>query len=273
MISSSTLLRWWCFWSTRLGENSDEHYRPSQSLADVRPIHAARRMRGADVTLHRATKYGIGPAMEWSTPHRPSLLPVGFVEPCLPSVSATAPRGQEWVHEIKHDGYRMIVRRDGKRARVFTRRGFDWTGRFRWIEDALLSLRIQSATIDGEAVWCGEDGVSVFEKLHSRAYDYQVFLYAFDLLELDGEDCRREPLEKRKAALAGLLAERTGVRLSEHMEGDGPIIFEHACKMGLEGIVSQRRDLPYRSGRVRSWIKVKNPASPAVLRIVEEGAW
>jgi ATP-dependent DNA ligase len=82
---------------------------------------------------------------------------------------------------------------------------------------------------------------------------------------------RQRPLEERKWALERLLAGLTGVRLSEHMEGDGPIIFEHACKMGLEGIVSKRRNLPYRSGRVRSWIKVKNPASPAALRIVEEG--
>jgi ATP-dependent DNA ligase len=141
-------------------------------------------------------------------------------------------------------------------------RGFDWTGRFPWVEDGLHSLPVQSATIDGEAVWCGEDGISVFEKLHSRAYDHQAFLYAFDLLELNGQDMRREPLETRKARLGRLLAGQTGVRLSEHIEGDGPIIFEHACKMGLEGIVSKRRDLPYRSGRVRSWIKIKNPASP-----------
>ena len=146
-----------------------------------------------------------------------------------------------------------------------TRRGFDWTGRFPWIEDALRSLRAQSATIDGEAVYCGDDGISDFEKLHSRAYDQQVFLYAFDLLELNGEDCRRQSLERRKGSLERLVAGRTGVRLSEHIEGDGPIIFEHACKMGLEGIVSKRRDLPYRSGRVRRWIKVKNPASPAAL--------
>jgi ATP-dependent DNA ligase len=159
------------------------------------------------------------------------------------------------------------------RAHVFTRRGFDWTGRFPWIEDALRSLRVQSATIDGEAVVCGQDGISVFEKLHSRAYDHQVFLYAFDLLELNGEDIRRKRLETRKARLERLLAGSTGVRFSEHIDGDGPIIFEHACKLGLEGIVSKRRDLPYRSGRVKSWIKVKNSASPAALRIVEDGAW
>jgi bifunctional non-homologous end joining protein LigD len=84
---------------------------------------------------------------------------------------------------------------------------------------------------------------------------------------------RQEPLEKRKAALERLLRAQMGVRLSEHMEGDGSIIFEHPCKLGLEGIVSKRCDLPYRSGRVKSWIKVRNPASPAALRIVEEVAW
>jgi bifunctional non-homologous end joining protein LigD len=100
-----------------------------------------------------------------------------------------------------------------------------------------------------------------------------VFLYGFDLLELNNVDYRYRPLEERKGKLEKLLARTTGVRLSEHMEGDGAIIFEHACKMGLEGIVSKRRDLPYRSGRVKSWIKVKNPASPVVLRVIEDGVW
>jgi bifunctional non-homologous end joining protein LigD len=94
-----------------------------------------------------------------------------------------------------------------------------------WIEDALRTLRVQSATLDGEAVVCGQDGISVFEKLHSRANDHEVFLYAFDLLELNGEDWRGQPLEKRKANLGKLLARSTGVRLSEHIEGNGPIIF------------------------------------------------
>ena len=84
---------------------------------------------------------------------------------------------------------------------------------------------------------------------------------------------RREPLERRKGRLPRLLAANIGVRLSEHIEGDGTIIFEHACKMGIEGIVSKRRDLQYRKGRVRNWIKGKNAASPAALRVVEEGAW
>ena len=127
--------------------------------------------------------------------------------------------------------------------------------------------------MDGEAVWAGEDGKSDFDKLHSRAHDQQVFLYAFDLLELNGEDYRNHPLEKRKAKLEKLLARtRQGMRFSEHLDEDGETIFQHARKMGLEGIVSKRRDFPYRSGRCKSWVKVKNPKSPAVLRI-QDGSW
>jgi bifunctional non-homologous end joining protein LigD len=101
-------------------------------------------------------------------------------------------------------------------------------------------LRVHSATIDGEAVYYDADGLSDFDRLHSQAYNDQVFLYAFDLLELNGDDLRREPLEKRKGELERLKT-GWGIRFVEHMAGDGPIIFEHACRMALEGIVSKRR--------------------------------
>ena len=117
-----------------------------------------------------------------------------------------------------------------------------------------------------------EDGKPDFDTLHSGAHYASVFLYAFDLIELDGEDLRPAPLEQRKGKLERLLAHSDGIRLSEHLDGDGAIVFEHACKLRLEGIVSKRRDLPYRSGRCRAWIKIKNPASPAVLR-VQDGTW
>jgi bifunctional non-homologous end joining protein LigD len=154
------------------------------------------------------------------------------------------------------------------RVRLYTRRGFNWADRYPRIVEALRSLRVRSIVIDGEAVICGTDGKSDFDRLHSGANDASVFLYAFDLIEPNGEDLRPAPLELRKSKLEKLLAHSDGIRFSEHLDGDA-----HACKLGLEGIVSKRRDLPYRSGRVRSWIKVKNPASPAMLRIVEEGAW
>jgi bifunctional non-homologous end joining protein LigD len=120
--------------------------------------------------------------------------------------------------------------------------------------------------VDGEVACCGKDGRSDFDKLHSRVHDRQVFLYAFDLLELTGEDYRNHPLEKRKAKLEKILARTQGMRFSEHLNGDGETIFEQACKMGLEGIVSKRRDFPYRSGRCKGWVKTKYPAIKNCVR-------
>ena len=124
--------------------------------------------------------------------------------------------------------------------------------------------------MDGEAVWAGEDGKSDFEKLHSNAHDDRVFLYAFDMLEWNGEDYRQYPLEQRKAKLEKILVRTAGMRFSEHLDGDGVTIFEQACKMGLEGIVSKRRGFPYRSGRCKSWVKIKKPK--ADMRI-HDGSW
>ena len=197
--------------------------------------------------------------------------PQGFVEPCLPTPGAKPPSGAGWVHEIKHDGYRLLVRRDGDHVRLFTRRGYDWTKKYPWIVEAR-KLKARSFLIDGEAVLCGADGISDFNTLHSQAYNNRVFLYGFDLLQLDDDDWRERPLEKRKAKLQRLVIESHGIRFSEHIEGDGAIVFAHACKLGLEGIVSKRRDFPYRSGRSKYWVKVRNPASAALLRY-EEGTF
>ena len=177
------------------------------------------------------------------------------------------------MHEIKHDGYRLMVRRQGFRVRLFTRRGFDWTHRFPLIVEAVGRLRVASIALDGEAVVCGDDGVADFDRLHSQGWDASVILFAFDLLELDGEDWRPRPLEERKAKLERVLGRSGAVlRFTEHLELDGATVFVHACKLGLEGIVSKRRDFPYRSGRSKSWIKVKNPESPAMLRL-QDGTW
>ena len=197
-------------------------------------------------------------------------MPFAFIEPCLPTPSAHVPEGAMWVHEIKHDGYRLIVRRDGEGVRLFTRRGHDWTVKYPHIVEAMAALGAQSMTLDGEAVCCGANGVSDFARLHSQTHNDSVFLYAFDLLQLNGDDLRREPLEVRKATLQSLLrTAKPGVRYNEHLDGDGEIVFKHACKLGLEGIVSKRRDFPYRSGRTKGWIKIKNPASAAMLRIAK----
>jgi bifunctional non-homologous end joining protein LigD len=113
--------------------------------------------------------------------------------------------------------------------------------------------------------------VPSFDRIRYRRYDASVFLYAFDLIELNGDDLRRDPLEVRKATLAPILAKaRSGIRFNEHIEGDGPTVFAHACKLGLEGIVSKRKDSAYRSGRSPDWLKMKNPACAAVTREAEE---
>ena len=128
--------------------------------------------------------------------------------PCLPT-SKRAPTGPEWVHEIKHDGYRLIIRRDGNRVRLYTRRGYNWSHRFPLIVDGVMRLKVRSVMIDGEAVVCAPDGRSDFDKLRTHGYDDQVVLYAFHLIELDGDDWRPRPLEERKAKLAKVLSKKS----------------------------------------------------------------
>jgi bifunctional non-homologous end joining protein LigD len=181
------------------------------------------------------------------------------------------PTGETWLHEIKHDGFRVIARKDGKRVRLYSRPGDDLTRRFPLIAKTLSRLRSRSCIIDGEAVACDDKGVASFDRIRYRRHDADVFLYAFDLIELNGDDLRRDPLEIRKATLRSIVAKAgLGLRFNEHLEDDGPTVFAHACKMGLEGIVSKRKDSPYRSGRSPDWLKMKNPAHPAVKREEEE---
>jgi bifunctional non-homologous end joining protein LigD len=197
----------------------------------------------------------------------------GFIAPCIPTRAVKAPAGPGWVHEIKHDGYRLQVRREGEAVRLFTRRGYDWSGRYPAIAVTAMLLRARSFTLDGEAVVCGPDGIAVFDALHRRGTVTEAMLYAFDLLELDGEDLRHIPLLDRKRRLARLLSgRRLGIVLSDHTNEDGATIFRQACRMGLEGIVSKRLSAPYRSGPSRDWLKVKNPDSPAMIR-AREAIW
>jgi bifunctional non-homologous end joining protein LigD len=156
----------------------------------------------------------------------------GFIDPCIPTLAAKPPSGPGWVHEIKHDGYRLIVRRDGKAVRLFTRRGYDWTDRYPAIAAVAAKLRAKSFTLDGEAVVA----VAVFDALHRRHKAADAMLYAFDLLELNGEDLRPLPLGERKTKLARLLVRApVGIAFNEHTDEDGAVVFRHACKMGLEG--------------------------------------
>src|ERR1700738_1690537 len=135
----------------------------------------------------------------------PRTLPAGFISPCLPINAPQPPSGGQWLHEIKHDGFRVIARKNGKRVKRYSRPGNDLTYRFPLIVEAIAKLRSRSCIIDGEAVACGEDGIASFDRIRYRRHDAGVFLYAFDLIELDGDDLRRDPLAVRKATLASLL--------------------------------------------------------------------
>jgi bifunctional non-homologous end joining protein LigD len=124
--------------------------------------------------------------------------------PAFPPERLALPSGDQWWHEIKHDGIRLIARKEDKRIKLYSRPGNDLTKRFPQIVEALARLRSRSCILDGEAVACGEDGIALFERIRYRRHDASVFMWAFDLIELDGDDLRREPLERRKAAQAKL---------------------------------------------------------------------
>ncbi len=187
-----------------------------------------------------------------------------FVEPCLAILQDKPPAGDAWLHEVKFDGYRLQARISGGEVKLLTRTGLDWTERFgKRIAAALTALPCETALIDGEVVALGEGGISSFSALQaalSEGKAENLVFYAFDLLHLDGEDLQREPLLARKERLEELLkaAEADSpLRYSEHFIEPGQTMLRHACRMGLEGVISKRAEAPYRSGRGRDWIKSK----------------
>ena len=201
----------------------------------------------------------------------PIRLKSGPIAPCLPRATKEPPSGPGWVHEIKHDGFRILARRDATGVRLYTRNGYNFAGRYPKIVEAIGSLPVRSCFIDGEAIVVDANGLSVFNLIRYQQRDRAAVLCAFDLIELDGEDLRLTPLQDRKRKLADLLGRKhQGIALNTHYEGDGAIIFKHACALGCEGIVSKRLGSPYHSGRVDCWLKIKNPAAPAVRREAEE---
>jgi bifunctional non-homologous end joining protein LigD len=186
-----------------------------------------------------------------------------FLEPSLATLVERAPVGDEWIHEIKFDGYRLQARIDGGTIKLLTRKGLDWTAKFKPVSDALRDLKLGSALIDGELVVEDENGMTSFVALQSdlkAGRTDRMAFYAFDLLYAEGYDLTRTPLIDRKTLLAGLLddAPAGGVlRYSAHIEGDGDAMVRHACRLGLEGIVSKRKDKPYTGGRGPHWQKSK----------------
>lgn len=185
-----------------------------------------------------------------------------FVEPALATLTNKPPEGDRWIHEIKFDGYRLQVRIEAGRVKLFTRSGLDWTRKFgKEIVAAFQDLPVGTALIDGELVVETSAGASDFSALQadlSNGRTDRFIFYVFDLLYLDGYDVRTLPLIERKSMLEKLVGEATGpIRYSSHFNENGALVLSHACRLGLEGVVSKLRDGPYRSGRGKSWIKSK----------------
>ncbi len=201
---------------------------------------------------------------------------VGRFEPCLPRAANKPPAGPGWIHEIKHDRFRIVAHHDAGGVRLLTRNGFDLADRFPLIVEAIASLLSGSCVVDGEAIAVDDKGLSVFDLIRYRRHDHAVTLCAFDLLELDGEDLWHASIETRKGTLKSLLRRSHRRRRLQsafpgrRRQADGDTVYRRACALGCEGIVSKRLGSPYRFGRSNDWIKIKNPASPAVKREAEE---
>jgi bifunctional non-homologous end joining protein LigD len=201
----------------------------------------------------------------------------GFIEPALATSVEKVPSGERWIHEIKFDGYRVQVHLANETAKIFTRRGHDWTHRFKKVAHDAWRIKANSAVVDGEIVVPAADGTTDFSILQNelRGKSKSIMLVAFDLLYLNGRDIRKLPLFQRKAELKKILTD-TDVQFSESFELDGREMFAHACKLGLEGVVSKVRNGPYPTGRTNDWVK-KTCAQRETLTIagfaLDEGKW
>jgi bifunctional non-homologous end joining protein LigD len=250
----------------KAGNSASRARKPRRMPARKSKAHGAKRSAKHAARQRKSTAHSKSEAEGVSEAHRipgarPAPLP-DFVEPCLASLQHHPPAGSAWVHEIKFDGYRLLAWLKRGTVKLFTRRGLDWTAKFEPIAAAIAAAPATQAFIDGEVVVEGDNGVSSFSALQealSAGRTERLVYYAFDLLHLDGYDLTASPLLARKGALQHLVARlhRPFIRLSEHFEEDGAVLLEHVCRLKLEGIVSKRRDAPYRSGRCNDWIKTK----------------
>ena len=186
-----------------------------------------------------------------------------FIEPELTTSVEAPPSGTNWIHEVKFDGYRLGARIENGTVKLLTRSGLDWTRKFPTIAKALAKTKLKSAWLDGEVVVPDENGLSSFSSLQralSDGNDEGMLFYLFDLPYLNGEDLRDLPLIQRKQILRDTLFVKKAnavLAYSDHHEADGADFFKAARNMGLEGVVSKRKDSPYRSGRGRDWVKSK----------------
>jgi bifunctional non-homologous end joining protein LigD len=202
--------------------------------------------------LHTGMLWHTHPARLRRTP------PAGFFQPCQPILVAVPPARPGWLHEMKHDGFRILASKQGERVDVWSRRGALFNYRFPRIAEAVGALPVANALIDGEAVVFLPDGHSDFAGLRTKAGGEQAAFVAFDLLSLEADDLRERPLEERRDELSRLVHGVDGIRFSAALEAEGAIVFAHACKLGLEGIVSKRAGSRYRNGPTRNWLKCLN---------------
>src|SRR5581483_1314036 len=187
----------------------------------------------------------------------------GFVSPSLATLSDRIPTGDDWLHEIKFDGYRLQLHKNGLDIQAFTRRGYDWSKRFHSLSQAAWFLKCDSCVIDGEVsvpTATGHSDLGALEDDLGKGRSDRFIFYVFDVLYLYGGDLRNCRLDGRKRVLETLLdiskGAESAILLSTTIGGGGPSLFKRACELQLEGIVSKRKDSPYRSGRILNWSKV-----------------
>ncbi|PHQ63697.1 MAG: DNA ligase D [Sphingobium sp.] len=192
--------------------------------------------------------------------------PPAFAKPQLATLVDSVPTGNEWLHEIKFDGYRALISVAGDKIRIFTRNGLDWTEKFPSLVDSLAALDLPPALIDGEIVAFGADGNPSFSALQAvlkrghgaESRDAPLTLFAFDLLSLDGADLKPLSTVERKERLEALLHDaQPPIHVADHVIGAGEELYRSMCGAGQEGIIAKRADAPYRAGRTRNWVKVK----------------
>lgn len=247
----------------------------------VKEVDAEVRRQG-DVTAEHGTSIASGrtmeevlgaPKAEWSEGGKVSLNPAkrrtgrrakmpGFVGPALATLVEDVPSGENWLFEVKFDGYRALAAASGSEVRMFTRNGLDWTARFSGIAQALAHLDLDGVLLDGEVVAVDGAGRPSFSTLQRmlKAGGGELSYFVFDLLAERGKSLRSLPLKERTARLRALLEGigRTGpIYFTDHVEGDGARMLETLCREGYEGVIAKRADRPYRSGRGRAWLKIK----------------
>jgi bifunctional non-homologous end joining protein LigD len=244
--------------------------KPAAKKSAAKKRKKARRAAAASAQIHETVRSRRASVSPRAAKADGDIIPGGkrtfqppFIAPTLATLSDKAPGSDNWIHEIKFDGYRLQTRIADGHAALLTRKGLDWTHKFEPISHALEELAVKTATLDGELVVEGNNGVSSFSLLQqdlSAGRTDRMVYYVFDLLYLDGVDLRGVPLKRRKEELAKLLrrAKKNGpVRLSESLDQEGDVLLKRACQLGLEGIISKVRDAPYRPGRVPDWLKTK----------------